>query len=353
MTFRIIRQDITKIKVDAIVNAANESLLGGGGVDGAIHRAAGRELLEECRKLNGCETGQAKYTKGYKLPAKYVIHTVGPIYGGGKHGEAELLASCYANSLKIARELGCKSIAFPLISSGAYGYPKKEALQIAINEISSFLFENKMDIYICVWSDEVCDLVEQLFPNLKEYISSHYVAEHTDAINAPYCSRICAESKFRLRKKRNLNETISINGAPEPCLSAYSEPASMDDILQKAKAEYENRFPELLTRLMKEKNLKSKDVCIRSNITKQLFSDLKKTEYHTKKDTVLALSIGMKLDKVESDILMQAAGYTYSNGEIRDIIVKFCIENRQYNIFALNILLDDAGLPLLGTKPRE
>ncbi len=163
MPLKLIRADITKLSCDAIVNAANSTLLGGGGVDGAIHKAAGRGLLLECMKLGGCKPGEAKITGGYNLPCKYVIHTVGPVWRGGTHGEKETLQSCYRASLRLAEENGCKRVAFPLISAGVYGYPKAQALSVAVDTITESLPTDSMEVYLVLFDAEILRIAKQRF----------------------------------------------------------------------------------------------------------------------------------------------------------------------------------------------
>lgn len=170
MAIKIIKGDITKLNVDAVVNAANQTLLGGGGVDGCIHRAAGPELVAECMKLNGCATGDAKITKGYKMPCRFIIHTPGPIWHGGSHGEKELLQSCYRRSMELAVENGCRSMAFPLISSGIYGYPKDEALKVAVETIGETLKEHDLDVFIVAYDERTMSLCRKLYGEITDVL---------------------------------------------------------------------------------------------------------------------------------------------------------------------------------------
>ena len=183
MPLQIVAADITKMKVDAIVNAANNSLLGGGGVDGAIHKAAGVQLLEECLKLNGCKTGQAKITKGYNLPARYIIHTVGPRWMGGAAGEKEALVSCYRESLKLAVEHNCESVAFPLISSGIYGYPKDKALEVAVQTAEEFLRAHDLTVYIVIFDRKAYRIAGALYDAIETYLDKSEIVEEAPRLS--------------------------------------------------------------------------------------------------------------------------------------------------------------------------
>ena len=244
MPLEIVRNDITKMKVDAIVNAANESLLGGGGVDGAIHRAAGSGLLAECRTLDGCKTGKAKITGGYNLPAKYVIHTVGPIYDDGKHGEKALLESCYRESLALAKEYQCETVAFPLISSGVYGYPKDQALKVAIDVISDFLLENEMTVYIVIFDKAAYKISEKLFSDIAEYIDDNYVDEHADYSRERIRMNALPPMAPRARRKKSDIDSFEMS----ECKAMLAE----DDLDAKLK-QIDESFSQMLLRKIDER----------------------------------------------------------------------------------------------------
>ena len=331
MPLEIVRNDITKMKVDAIVNAANESLLGGGGVDGAIHRAAGRELLAECRTLGGCKTGKAKITSGYKLPSKYVIHTVGPIYNDGKHGEKSLLESCYRESLALAKERGCETVAFPLISSGAYGYPKDQALRIAIDVIGEFLLENEMTVYVVVFDRSAYKISEKLFSDIAEYIDDNYVDEHINC----RCER------------------IRMNAPSEPCDYAVdiccSKAMSLEEDLDAKLKQIDETFSEMLLRKIDEKGMTDAECYKKANIDRKLFSKIRSdVHYKPSKPTVLAFAISLELTLPETEDMLRKAGFALSHSNKFDIIIEYFISHGNYNIFEINEALFAFDQSLLG-----
>ena len=338
MPLEIVRNDITKMKVDAIVNAANESLLGGGGVDGAIHRAAGSGLLAECRTLGGCKTGKAKITGGYNLPAKYVIHTVGPIYNDGKHGEKVLLESCYRESLALAKDHNCETIAFPLISSGVYGYPKDQALKVAIDVISDFLLGNEMTVYIVIFDKAAYTISEKLFSDIAEYIDDNYVDEHTDyrresiRMNAPMAP--CAK-----RKKANIDflEICDCKALP------------LEEDLDAKLKQIDESFSQMLLRKIDEKGMTDAECYKKANIDRKLFSKIRSDiHYKPSKPTALAFAISLELSLVETEDMLRKAGFALSHSNKFDIIIEYFISKGNYNIFEINEALFAFDQSLLG-----
>jgi len=323
MPLQIVRNDITKMKVDAIVNAANETLLGGGGVDGAIHRAAGVGLLEECKTLGGCETGNAKITGGYNLPAKYVIHTVGPIYEDGQHGEREQLVSCYRESLALAKAHGCESVAFSLISSGIYGYPKDKALQVAMEVIGDFLLYNDMTVYIVVFDKTSYEISGKLFSDIATFIDDAEAA--------------LAEERREQRYRRMMPPTV------EACLCVAE-----DDLGTQLK-ELDESFSQMLLRKIDEKGMSDAACYKRANIDRKLFSKIRSNvQYKPSKPTAIAFAIALELSLDETAELLKKAGFALSRSNKFDIIVEFFIRRGNYNIHEINEALFAFDQSLLG-----
>ena len=333
MPLEIVRNDITKMKVDAIVNAANESLLGGGGVDGAIHYAAGPELLAECKTLGGCKTGKAKITGGYNLHANYVIHTVGPIYEGGKHGEKALLESCYRESLALALEYNCETVAFPLISSGVYGYPKDQALKVAIDVISDFLLENEMKVYIVIFDKAVYKISEKLFYDIAEFIDDNYVDEHTD---------------YR-RESMRMNAPMQASvGLFEADLCECKSMAADDDLDEIIKR-IDESFSQMLLRKIDEKGMTDAECYKKANIDRKLFSKIRSdVHYKPSKPTAIAFAISLELSLEETEDMLKKAGFALSHSNKFDIIIEYFISKGNYNIFEINEALFAFDQSLLG-----
>ena len=347
MPLQIVRNDITKMKVDAIVNAANESLLGGGGVDGCIHRAAGPELLAECETLHGCKTGSAKITKGYKLPCKYVIHAVGPRWHDGRHGERELLISCYQTSLMLAKKYGCESVAFPLISSGIFGYPKDQALKVAIDTISSFLLENEMTVYIVIFDRKAYQISSKLFADIAAYIDDRYVDEHTDSRS----ERLRRMSAFRMEEPMPCESSVCDEDAIEqliPPVSVAAAPkkaATLDDALE----QIDESFSEMLLRKIDERGMTDAQCYKKANIDRKLFSKIRSDKlYKPSKPTAIAFAIALELPLDETKDMLMKAGFALSHSNKFDIIIEYFIENENYNVFEINEALFAFDQSLLG-----
>ena len=342
MPLHIVRNDITKMKVDCIVNAANNSLLGDGGVDGAIHRAAGPELLEECRKLNGCDTGDAKITGAYNLPCKYIIHTVGPVWNGGHFGEEVLLRSCYKKSLELAKENKCESIAFPLISSGVYGYPKDKALGVAVDMISKFIKENDITAYVVVFDKKAYKISEKLYEDIEAYIDDNYIDEEYYEMQA---SRRDIKTNFMMRAAGSFIEPKGdhqINKCIEECKSSISLEDALEDI--------DESFTEMLLRKIDESGMTDSECYKKANIDRKLFSKIRKDMlYKPSKPTALSFAIALELSLQETEDMLRKAGYALSHSNKFDIIVEFFIKNKNYNVFEINEALFAFDQSLLGS----
>ncbi len=339
MPFNIISADITKVRVDAVVNATNSSLLGDGGVDRAIHRAAGEKLLAECKALGGCETGKAKITKGYKMPCKYIIHTVGPIWHG-KSGESELLYSCYKNSLELAVEHKCKSVAFPLISAGAYGCPKDTALEIAKRAISDFLQTSDINITLVIFDKNSMNLSAKYAKEIEQYINDNYAEEQSPD---EYEREIAKFGRITSAPYKLHNPAANIR----TLLPSFPEISSLEKRLEKQ----DISFSEKLLNMIDERGLKDSEAYKAANISKQVFSKIRSDKkYHPKKITVLSFAVALRLTISETDDLLDSAGYALTRSDKLDIIVAYFIEKGEYNIFDINEALFKYDLPLLGSN---
>lgn len=339
MPIQIVRNDITKMRVDAVVSAANSYLRGGSGVNGAIHRAAGPGLLAECASLGGCETGSAKITGGYNLPAKYVIHTVGPVWQGGGCGERELLASCYRKSLALAAEHGCQSVAFPLISAGVFGYPKEQALEVAMEAISGFLLSadmtRDMTVYLVVFGRDSFQISRKLFAGIEQYIDDHYVDAHLDK----------RRERARAARIAEYYDAMPAAARAEATVAFPMETPSLEDAL----GQIDESFSQMVLRKIQEKGMTNAQCYKKANIDKKLFSKIStNVHYKPKKSTALALAVALELPIGETRELLTKAGLALSHSEKFDIIVEYFITNGKYDIFEINEALFYYDQALLG-----
>lgn len=329
MPFEIVRNDIVNMKVDAIVNTANPRPIIGAGTDKAVHDKAGARLLLARKEIGNIAVGEAAITPAFDLNARYVIHTAGPIWRDGKSSEEALLASCFKNSLRLAKEKECESIAFPLISTGSYGFPKPLALQIAVREISSFLMENEMQVYLVVFEKQSFELSEKLFKSVSSYIDANYVS---DKMNLEY-----GTSKLR---RFDYEEMLL-------CESSYeitSKMSNLDGMLENL----DKGFLETLLYLIDRTGKKDSEIYKKANVDRKLFSKIRNNaDYRPSKATAIAFAIALELSMDETDDLLARAGIVLSQSNKFDVIVRYFIENKKYDIFELNSVLFEFDQPLI------
>lgn len=336
MPFQIIRNDITKVKADAIVNTANPDVVVGRGTDYAVYHAAGRDrLLAERKKIGIMHLGQAAHTPAFNLNAKYIIHTVGPAWIDGNHDEREILHSCYEKSLNLAAELSCRSIAFPLIATGSYGFPKDEALQIALAEIDRFLLSHEMEVILVVLGRKAFELSEKLVGDIEEYIDEHGIAELHEA---EYGIWYGSERWGRPEQ----NKTSAMLGVPLfPDVSGMS----LDEILERS----EDTFQQKLFKLIEESGMDDVTVYKKANIDRKVFSRIRcKKDYKPTKKTAVAFAIALQLDMPAMLDLLSRAGIAFSPSSKFDLIITYFVTNKVYDIYEINAALFKYGQPILG-----
>jgi len=351
MPFFIVRNDIACMTADAIVNTANPLPQVGWGTDSRIHQAAGPELLEARKKIGSIAVGSAAITPAFRLPARFVIHTVGPVWQDGTQGEEALLHACYTNSLRLALEAGCRSVAFPLISTGNYGFPKDRALRIALSAFNSFLLEQEMDISLVVFDRTAFQLSEKLFSHVASFIDENYV----EALQAPPPGvernrpprPRRTEILFRSFESRaaQTEERCVLPEAPCPAPSMAPRAMSLEDMLRQEDA----GFTETLLRLIDRTGKKDSQIYKKANLSKQHFSKIRNNpHYRPTKATALALAVALELDLDETRDLIGRAGYALTNSSKFDLIIRYFIQQGNYNIMEINLALFEHDQLLLG-----
>lgn len=339
MPFEILRNDITNMCVDAIVNTANPKPAVGAGTDAAVHAKAGPELLEARKKLGDIQAGCSGITAGYGLHAKYVIHTVGPVWRGGLFGEAKLLRSCYDSALALALENHCRSVAFPLISTGNYGFPKDKALQIAVSAFSAFLTAHEMQIYLVVFDRNSFRLSEKLFHSVASYIDENYVQLHKKAAYGTGLQR-----NIR-RRDAECSSVLEEANSCRPMAAAMPGAASLEDMLRETDA----GFTETLLKLIDKTGRKDSEIYSKANVSRQHFSKIRNNlDYRPTKATALAFAIALELDLDQTRDLIGRAGYALTNSSKFDVIIRYFIEHGNYDMMQINTTLFEFDQSLLG-----